>query len=241
MLMQTRSSSIDPGARETQVVAFLDQLPRELAPILIGGYAVAAYGPPRFSVDVDLVLPVGSSADANEWFDANRVHHKRTLEFEGPAGKVTKLLIRRDLLSGDVYFGGLRARETGIVVDYEWIARSPRLQRLSLTTVITRNPILVARVEALWVLKLLAGRAQDLTDLFAISGWQFDHMEVRDKLEQLADKNTRAHFRRVRSRLDSEKEYKDALSRRGFGSPTATPNRAMWARFRRLTIELTSA
>ncbi|MEK6988455.1 MAG: nucleotidyl transferase AbiEii/AbiGii toxin family protein [Candidatus Thermoplasmatota archaeon] len=25
--------------------------------VLVGGYAVRAYGPPRFSVDVDLVLP----------------------------------------------------------------------------------------------------------------------------------------------------------------------------------------
>lgn len=241
MLMQTRSSSIDPGAREAQVVAFLDHLPRELAPVLVGGYAVAAYGPPRFSVDVDLVLPVGSLASAIEWFDANSIHHKRTLEFEGPAGRMAKLLIRRDLVSGDVYIGGLRARETGIIVDYEWIARSPQLQRLSLTTVNTRNPILVARAEALWVLKLLAGRAQDLTDLFAMSGWRFDHAEVRGKLDQLADKDTRAHFRRVRARLESDKEYKDALSRRGFGRPTAATNRAKWERFRQLTIELTSA
>ncbi|MFY9716717.1 MAG: hypothetical protein WAK40_02110 [Thermoplasmata archaeon] len=176
-----------------------------------------------------------------EWFDANSVHHKRTLEFEGPVGRMIKLLIGRDLVSGDVYIGGLRARDTGIIVDYDWIAQSPQLERLNLTTGSTRSPVPIARAEVLWVLKLLAGRAQDLTDLFAISDWHFDHLAVRGKLEQLADEKTRAHFRRVRARLESDKEYKDALSRRGFGSPTAPANKVRWKRFKNLATELTSA
>lgn len=226
--MPTNSLNVDPVAREPQVVAFLDELPLHLGPILIGGYATAAYGPPRFSVDVDLVFPSSSLAGATTWFDSNGIHYKRTLEFEGVAGTMSKLLISRGLVSGDIYLGALRARETGTQVDYDWIAGSPQHQRLNLTTGSTKNPIPIARAEVPWVLKLLAGRAQDLTDLFVISGWEFDRRAVRGKLEELTNDETRTHFRKVRARLENEREYKDALSRRGLGSPSAPQNKRLW-------------
>ena len=57
MLRPTNWWNVDPDVRELEAARFLDSLPWETGALLIGGYAISAYGPPRSSVDVDLVLP----------------------------------------------------------------------------------------------------------------------------------------------------------------------------------------
>lgn len=230
--MPTNSSSVDPVARESQVIAFLDRIPKDFAAILIGGYAAAAYGPPRYSVDVDLILPGGRRTQVLSWLTDNGVKFRETLKVRAVVGLISKLLVSHELISADLYFGGLRARESGAVVDYGWIARRPNLQRLALTTGTTRGPISIARPEALWVLKLLAGRPQDITDLFAISGWAVDSSEIRAELEALRAPQVRSHFQRVASRLGTDKEYLDALSRRGLGSPGDLRSQNRWRKFK---------
>jgi hypothetical protein len=234
--MPTSSSKTDPVARESQAIAFLDSFPRNVEPILIGGYAVAAYGRPRFSVDVDLVLPSGQRQAVESWFAEEGIRSRETLK-AGIAGReISKLLITRDLVSGDVYFGGLRARETGAIVEYDWIARRPRRERLTLTTGATRRPFSVARPEALWVLKLLAGRPEDLTDLFVISEWPVDSSDIASELERLEDSRVRSHLNGVASRLATDRECADALSRRGLGSPTNPRNQKLWTKFKRQAL-----
>lgn len=230
--MPTSSSKTDPVARESQIIAFLDSIPRNVKPILIGGYAVAAYGRPRFSVDVDLVLPSGQRQEVEAWLAAEGIRSKETLR-AGKVGKeISKLLISRNLVSGDVYFGGLRARATGAIVEYDWIARNPTRDRLTLTTGSTRLPFSVARPEALWVLKLLAGRPEDLTDLFVISEWKVDSSDIASELKRLEDSRVRSHLDGVASRLATNREYLDALSRRGLGSPANPRNQNLWTKFK---------
>ena len=57
--MQGRWNSLntDPVAREKKVLCLLDAWPWELGGVLIGGYAIAAYGGLRYSDDVDIVVP----------------------------------------------------------------------------------------------------------------------------------------------------------------------------------------
>ncbi len=234
--MPTSSSKTDPVARESQVITFLDSLPRSFEPILIGGYAVAAYGRPRFSVDIDLVLPSGQRQDVESWFAQEGIRSKETLRAGKTGREISKLLISRDLVSGDLHFGGLRARETGAIVEYDWIARRPRRARLTLTTGSTHLPLSVARPEALWVLKLLAGRPEDLTDLFVISEWKVDPSDIASELKRLEDSRVRSHLNGVASRLATDKEYLDALSRRGLGSPTNPRNQNLWTKFKRQAL-----
>lgn len=47
----------DPADRERKVLSLLDAWPWELGGVLIGGYAITAYGKPRYSDDVDIVIP----------------------------------------------------------------------------------------------------------------------------------------------------------------------------------------
>lgn len=112
--------------RERASIRFLEELLPEFGGILVGGYAVSAYGPARFSVDVDLVFPISQEAAVSHWLDEVKVQHSRTFGKSDAHPVLSKLRLSRGLLAGDFYFGGLRARGTSSVVDYEWIARTPR-------------------------------------------------------------------------------------------------------------------
>lgn len=236
--MRTRidSSRVDLAAREAQAIGFLETVPEELKPVLIGGYAVAAYGAPRFSVDVDLVLPAAAGPGAIAWFKSSGVESRKTFSVQHGGETWSKLRIHRDLLSGDIYLGGLQARASLAQVGYDWLSRKPTMTRLVLTTTSTRRPVRVARAEAIWALKLLAGRPQDLTDLFAISAWPMDPSEVRSKLQSLLERRVHAQLERVGERLSRDVEYRDALSRRAMGRPTDPRNQRVWSSFKKLAF-----
>lgn len=227
-------SRVDLTAREAQAINFLDAFPVKLKPVLVGGYAVAAYGAPRFSVDVDLVLPVAAGPSAVAWFKSSGVGSRKTFSVQHAGETWSKLRIHRDLLSGDIYLGGLQARASLAQIGYEWVSRKITTTRLVLTTASTRGPVRVARPEAIWALKLLAGRPQDLTDLFAISEWPMDPTEVRSELQRLLDGRIQAQLEQVGVRLSRDSEYRDALSRRAMGRPTNPENQRAWSRFKKL-------
>jgi Nucleotidyl transferase AbiEii toxin, Type IV TA system len=229
---------MDPSAREAEAVRALESLPWKTGALLIGGYAVAAYGPPRYSVDIDLVFPLGQLSEMQRWLTVAGYREQLTFGEGREAGKFTKLRINKGLVTGDLYFGGLRARASGAVVDYEWIAEGARERVLRLTTTSTSVPIRTVRPEGLWVLKLLAGRPQDLSDLFAIREEPLDESVVAGKLATLRAPGLSTAWNEVGQRLRSEAEYRDALSRWALGSPSSPKNVREWGRFRERVLRM---
>lgn len=241
MPRQIGSSSTDASAREWEVAGFLDRVPRALRPILIGGYAVSAYGPPRYSVDVDLALPTSSLESAEDWLRQSKFHFRTTFRGSGAGQASRKLRVEGDLVTGDLYFGGLTARESGAFVDYAWLASASRATALRLLSGRTEQPFPVARPEALWVLKLLAGRPQDITDLFAMVETPVDLAEIASKLGTLNGPSVTRTIQRTVYRVSADKDYEDALSRRGLGSPRLAKNKRLWASFREIIENLARA
>jgi hypothetical protein len=229
---------MDPIQRESEVAQFLENLQRTGPSVLIGGYAVAAYGPPRFSVDVDLVLPQSSFGPTRRWLAAEGFSPRLTMGSEKDAGPLRKLRAKRGEVSSDLYFGGVGARESGTEVPYGWLEDRSRLMRLRLRTLTTQGNVRVVRPEALWVLKLLAGRPQDLSDLFAIHEQAIDESEVSTMLAALASPKLQLAFERLSSLLNSPALYRDSLSRWGLGSPELRQNRAAWASFEKRALTL---
>ena len=232
--------SVSAEPREREALSFLDKLPDRLGGVLVGGYAISAYGPARFSDDVDLTFPYRQEESTTEWLGEAGIRAKRTFEFHGLNGPLSKLRIAHGLLSGDLYFGGLQSRETGSIVDGDWISVHSRPIVLSLTTSRASRPIAVARPEALWVLKILAGRSQDVTDLFAISSVPMAVEEVSRKLSTYDSVRERYFLEGVRRRVDRDEDYLDALSRRGLGSPKLARNLTAWNKFKALIDDVIS-
>jgi hypothetical protein len=222
---------MDPAKRESEVARFLEGIQGRVPSVLIGGYAVAAYGPPRFSVDVDLILPQSALGPTRRWLATEGFSDKLTMGSESNAGSLRKLRARRGDVSSDLYFGGVRARESGAEVPFQWLADRPRSMRLRLRTLTTRGEVRIVRPEALWVLKLLAGRSQDLSDLFAIRDQAIESSEVLSMLASLTAPQLLTTVDRVSKLLESPGLYRDSLSRWGLGSPGLPRNRTAWKAF----------
>jgi hypothetical protein len=91
------------------------------------------------------------------------------------------------------------------------------------------------------LLKIIAGRDQDLADLFAISEEPIDESELRGALDALLNPMLEAKLGRVVTRLESRKIYSDALSSRAFGKPSDSANILAWSRFLRRVASILPA
>ena len=222
---------VDVAAREGAVVALLDEWPWEAGGVLIGGYAISAYGSPRYSVDVDVVVPAKAAPGIRSWLRnvgferiAHAVPNPQNYE-----GQVERFLSKAVTL--DLFAGAVRDREAMVDIPEKWISRDCRRTVLETLSGKTSRPISIARPEALWALKLQSGRDLDLTDLFVISDQPADLGEVRRLFEQLATNSLSRKLQWVRSKLRERRLYEDSLSRRPLGSPDRPQNVKRWERF----------
>lgn len=224
----------DPAERERAVAGLLDAWPWHLGGVVIGGYAVAAYGAPRYSDDVDIVVPISALAPLEDWlkgegFESERAPDDLVQNYAGRLGRW-----RQGDITLDVIPGVVRDREARVDVPEKWVAKDPLRVRLLLMETSTRTEIPVARPEAFWVLKLQAGRLRDLADLFAVHEVTVDLEEVRGLFQSLWCESLGAKLQKVQEKLTQERLYADSLSRLARGSPHLAANRKAWEVFRKM-------
>lgn len=222
-----------PADREKQAVDLLDRWPAELRGVLIGGYAVSAYGPPRYSVDLDLVVAGDTQEPMEAWLRGERFGLEKRWKSRAEASVAVVSRWRRGLIAVDLLAGAVRDREAAVDMPVSWVAKEPRMLRLVLLSASTAATYPVCRPQALWALKLQAGRPQDLSDLFVVSDVPAPLAEVRALFESLWCPSLRRKLERVTDRLRDEQVYRDACSRRSLGPPGAPRNRRAWEVFRR--------
>jgi hypothetical protein len=221
----------EPESRERAVLDLLDNWPWDLGGVLIGGYAVLAYGPPRYSDDVDVVIPNTAAAQVRGWLLARGFRRERYTipNPENHEGQVERYRSAEVVL--DLLVGAVRDRTAGVDLPEEWISRRARRRALETLSGRTSRPVAIARPEAVWALKLQSGRDMDLADLFAISEEPIDLDEVREIFRRLATLSLCQKLSSVRARLKERKLLEDSLCRRGLGSPKIPRNLRKWERF----------
>ncbi len=220
---------LDPADREAEAVAILEHWPWDLGGALIGGYAVAAYGAPRYSDDLDVVIPTSALEPTVAWltgeqgFSELQVPEDLLQNYAGKVGRWTNGAVVVDLLPGVV-----RDREAQVDIPERWITEDPLQERLILMDTSTTSAIPVVRPEAFWALKIQAGRHRDLGDLMSIGGHSTDFSQVRELFTSLMCETLDAKLCKVVDSLDDDKMYGDALSHRLLGSPKLPRNRNAW-------------
>lgn len=222
----------DPIRREQAVVALLNEWPWDIGGTIIGGYAVAAYGHARYSDDLDIVIPISALVPLKRWLEEEgfeSVIYPDDIEFNY-AGKVPRW--QREDITIDLLPGVVRDRKAKVDITEDWLTRDVRSIRLTTRTSATSIKVPVVRPEAIWALKLQAGRLQDLSDLFAIQDTPIDPSEVLDIYKQLWCESMAAKLKIILARLDEPKTYADILSRLERGSPDWKRNQTAWRRFR---------
>lgn len=221
---------IDPASRERAVASLLEKWPWLLGSTLIGGYALAAYGAARYSVDVDFVIPEKARKPIERWLADQGFARRSRRPVKGKqAFEATSRLVNGDVTL-DLLIGFVMDRDARVKVPEPWIAMRARHARLDLQRASISRKVPVARPEALWALKLQAGREQDLTDLFSILATPVKSDEVRALFQSLRTAALDAKLARVKSRVEDPKLYNDSRSRMSLKDTDAT--RKLWERFK---------
>lgn len=223
---------VDRSAREKAVVELLDEWPWDAGGAIIGGYAVAAYGKPRYSEDVDIVLPRGAEGHVTNWLVGQQFHPEDApndwaQNYTGTFRRWKKGHVTIDLLVGSV-----RDRDAQVDIPEPWITSGSTKQRLILLDSSTRKDVPIIRKEAFWVLKLQSGRATDLGDLFAIHDQAFKSREVRECFQAHWCPTLKRKLAKVKLQLEDKKTYRDTLSRLELGSPEKPANKRTWENFK---------
>lgn len=152
--------------REKVVLETLQKIPRANA-VLIGGYAVNAYVPPRFSIDCDLVV----LGDPSKMESALRAEgFVKTEKGEVPYGSYVRYDRKKEGVSFDLLVNAVQDRESGIVFEAKLFERFSKVRTTVGRVNTIRIELRIADPEMLFAMKFVAGRRQDARDLFMLAG-----------------------------------------------------------------------
>lgn len=194
------------GSREAMILETLREMPKDV--VLIGGYAVNAYVPPRFSIDCDLVV-------FDKISEISKILGNRGFEEaekgDIPHGEYIRFVRRENKVSFDLLHNSVFDRETGIVFEGELFKKYSKER----VTVGRTNPIRIsmriADPELLFAMKFVSARRQDIRDIFMLSGIEVDWDLIKELIENKCGKELikqRAKF--IKTTITS-KNYRESL------------------------------
>lgn len=193
--------------REKIVLETLESIPKQNV-VLIGGYAVNAYVPPRFSIDCDLVVLNGIKK-----IEAvlSRNGFVKTEAGDVPYGNYVSYFRKKEKVSFDLLVNSVLDRDTGIVFDGAMFKKYSKKR----VTVGRANPIRIemkiADPEMLFAMKFVSGRRQDIRDIFMLSGEDLSWELVADIIsEKCGYELIRQRILMIRRSVQS-RSYRDSL------------------------------
>jgi hypothetical protein len=148
------------------MIKTLQRLPREDV-VLIGGYAVNAYVPPRFSIDCDLVV-LGSSSKLESLLREDGF--RKVAEGDVSYGGYVRYEMEKIKVSFDLLKSSVVDRETGIVFEDELFKKYSAERTTVGRSVPTRITMRIVDPELLFAMKFVSGRRQDVRDMFMLAG-----------------------------------------------------------------------
>jgi len=193
-------------SREALILQTLQELPKDV--ILVGGYAVNAYVPPRFSIDCDLIVFRGVT-EIKKMLLKNGF--EKTEKGDVPHGEYIRFMRKRERVSFDLLINSVLDRESGIVFEGSLFKKYSR-ERF---TVGRANPIRIrlriADPEVLFAMKFVSARRQDMRDIFMLSGTELNWNLIREIVKNRCDeKIIKDRVRLMRSKV-TDKNYRHSL------------------------------
>ena len=194
-------------ARESIIIKTLQRLPREDV-VLIGGYAVNAYVPPRFSIDCDLVV-LGSSSKLESLLREDGF--RKVAEGDVSYGGYVRYEMEKIKVSFDLLKSSVVDRDTKIVFEDELFKKYSTERTTVGRSVPTRITMRIADPELLFAMKFVSARKQDVRDIFMLAGGNMNWNLVSEILSakcgrELMEKRICAIRRDVQSTL-----FRDSL------------------------------
>lgn len=193
-------------SREALILQTLMELPKDV--VLIGGYAVNAYVPPRFSIDCDLVVFEGVT-EIKKTLMKNGF--EETEKGDVPYGEYFRFARKKEKVSFDLLLNSVFDRVSGIVFEGSLFKKYSKER----VTVGRANPIRIkiriADAELLFAMKFVSARRQDMRDIFMLSGTELNWNLIRDIIkEKCSEKLLRERVKMIKAKV-ANKSYRDSL------------------------------
>lgn len=169
--------------REKVVLEMLQKLPKDDA-VLVGGYALNAYVPPRFSVDCDLVV-LGDPGPIGEMLEDHGF--ERAEEGDVPYGDYLRYVREDEKVSFDLLVDAVLDRQTGVIFEGKLVEDHSQVRTTVGRATLTRIEMRIADPELLFAMKFVPGRRQDIRDLFMLAGEDLDWDTVRTIVLETCD------------------------------------------------------
>lgn len=205
--------SINQAVREKKSIQLLNQFPWRTGATIIGGYSVLGYGTLRYSTDLDLVITKDSSGEVIRWFTQNEFLVEKTAKPNPQNYDGSFVRYQKEEVTIDLLIGAVRDREAQIDIPAGWINKEPILQKIVGLNYSTEIEVPLVRLEALWALKLQAGRDQDLSDLYSVFNRKFVHKEVIDLFNSFKCQSLELKLKATKEKLHDPKIYQDVRSK----------------------------
>lgn len=175
--------------------------------ILVGGYAINAYTPPRFSVDCDLVLKKNVK-HVEEVLIKNGFkkteHGKLQLPYTGEFLRFEKGKTFFDLL-----VGGILDRQSSSYFPYDFIEKNSKERETVGRATISRIRMKIANPEVLFIMKFASCRRQDMRDMFMLSNLKLDAEFIIATIKEKYN-GMLPNIEKIRKAVTDQK-FKDAL------------------------------
>lgn len=176
--------------------------------VLIGGYAVNVYVPPRFSIDCDLVVFKGI-AEMKKILVKNGF--EETEKGDVPYGEYIRFMHKREKVSFDLLVNSVLDRDSGIVFEGSLFKKYSRKR----VTVGRANPIRIsiriADPELLFAMKFISARRQDIRDIFMLSGTELNWNLIKEIIKKkCSEELIKERSGLIKAKVTS-KNYRDSL------------------------------
>ncbi len=194
-------------AREGIVLKTLEELPKDNI-VLIGGYAVNAYVPPRFSIDCDLVV-LGTS----DKIQSLLVHDgfKKVEAGDVSYGSYVRYGMEGNKVSFDLLANSVVDRNTAIAFEGELFQKHSAERTTVGRAVPTRIKMRIVDPELLFVMKFVSARKQDIRDIFMLAGADLDWKLVGELISSKCGRVLIKERRESITTSVSSKGYRDSL------------------------------
>jgi hypothetical protein len=194
-------------SRERIALETLSRLPKSDA-VLVGGYAMNAYAPPRFSLDCDLVIlgnPVPIESELkNQGFEKSSTG-------DVPYGSYIRYELKSDKVSFDLLVNSLVDNRTMIAFEgklFDKYSADRRTVGRLATTMVTMR---IVDPELLLATKFVPARRQDARDIFMLSGtdikWDLVEKLIRTKCPDAVIKSSKKMIQEIVGSV----QYRDSL------------------------------
>ncbi|MFH0860750.1 MAG: hypothetical protein V1921_06075 [Candidatus Altiarchaeota archaeon] len=200
-------------ARERECFDFLNAILQKTKYVLVGGYAVSSFGFPRFSVDLDIVMP-DSELKFFEGLLRKRdfilVSERKGLDevYSGEFrsyGKKTEMPVSVDLL-----INSIKSRQTGASYAFQYLLKNSEIQTVRGWHPDSKADVRVADREMLIALKINSMRLTDMRDVIMLCYGKHDTEKIIEHLKRCPQEIIKKHLQEMAALIDDPK-YVDSI------------------------------